>query len=136
MRIGTAGWTIPKRHAEGFPGEGSHLERYARQFSAAEINSSFHRPHARTTYERWAAAVPGHFRFAVKIPREITHKRRLVDTEDALEAFAGEVAGLGDALGPLLVQLPPSLGFEADVAGSFFAALRSRFEGPAVCEPR
>jgi uncharacterized protein YecE (DUF72 family) len=135
-RIGTAGWTIPRRHAEGFPGEGSHLQRYARVFNAAEINSSFHRPHARTTYERWAAAVPGHFRFGVKVPREITHTQRLVETEAALDAFARQVSGLGERLGPLLVQLPPSLPFEPSIAASFFAALRSRFEGPAVCEPR
>ena len=73
IRIGTAGWSIPKEHAGAFPVEGSHLERYGAVLDAVEINSSFYRPHRRATYERWAGAVPEHFRFAVKVPRAITH---------------------------------------------------------------
>jgi uncharacterized protein YecE (DUF72 family) len=67
--VGTAGWSVPKEHAAAFPVEGSHLERYAQVFGAVEINSSFYRPHRRTTYERWAASVPETFQFAVKVPR-------------------------------------------------------------------
>ncbi len=77
IRIGTAGWSIPKEHAAAFPAEGSHLQRYAQVFGAVEINSSFYRPHRRTTYERWAASVPEAFRFAVKVPKTITHEHRL-----------------------------------------------------------
>jgi uncharacterized protein YecE (DUF72 family) len=53
IRIGTAGWSIPKEHAEAFPISGSHLERYAAVFNAVEINSSFYRPHRPATDERW-----------------------------------------------------------------------------------
>ncbi len=102
----------------------------------AEINSSFHRPHRTTTYERWAAAVPAGFRFAVKLPRTITHDLRLRRCRLPLERFLGESAGLGDRRGPLLVQLPPSLAFEPRVAARFFDLLRSRHPGPVVCEPR
>ena len=59
--VGTAGWTIPKTSAEGFPGAGTHLQRFARALPAAEINSSFYRPHRPSTYTKWAASVPAEF---------------------------------------------------------------------------
>lgn len=136
VHIGCAGWAIPRQYAEAFPGSGSHLERYARRLTAVEINSSFHRPHRRATYERWAATVPEDFAFAVKAPKEITHRLRLGSAEAALDAFLGQVAGLGDKLGPLLFQLPPSLRFDGEGVGAFFAVLRGRFGGDVVCEPR
>src|SRR5919106_6889056 len=94
-RIGTAGWSIPKEHAAPFPATGSHLERYASVFNAVEINSSFYRPHRPATYERWAASVPEGFRFAVKIPKAITHERRLNEAGDHLDRFLSEAQGLG-----------------------------------------
>lgn len=136
MRIGTAGWSIPKQHAAAFATAGSHLERYAQRFNAVEINTSFYRPHRKTTYERWAASVPADFRFAVKAPQEITHERRLIDTHDALDAFLAQTDGLGAKLGPLLFQLPPSLTFDAAAARAFFTMLRERYRQSAVCEPR
>ena len=135
-RIGTAGWSIPRAVADRFPATGSALERYAALFDAVEINSSFYRPHKRTTYERWAASVPARFRFALKLPRTITHDRRLVACEDLVAHFAEETAGLGDRRGPILVQLPPSFAFAAEVAMPFFTALHAAMAGPIVCEPR
>lgn len=134
--VGTAGWSIPRAAARHFPGEGTHLQRYASVLRCAEINSSFHRPHAATTYARWAASVPSGFRFAVKIPRAITHDRELRATRPLLERFLEESAGLGAKRGPLLLQLPPSLAFDRRVAARFLDLLRSRFEGRVVCEPR
>ena len=128
-RIGTAGWGIPRRHAHAFPGAGGHLERYARVLPAVEINSSFYRPHRPATYARWAASVPPGFRFAAKVPRAVTHERRLVDAAEPLARFLGEVAALGPALGPLLVQLPPSLRYDGAVAERFLGLLRGRFAG-------
>lgn len=136
IRIGTAGWSIPRQYTERFPGAGPHLERYARVMNAAEINSSFHRSHKRPTYERWAASTPDDFRFAVKAPKEITHDSRLAGPAPALDRFAGEVGGLGKKLGAVLVQLPPNLKFDKAVAGRFFKMLATRIEAPAVCEPR
>jgi len=135
-RIGTAGRAIRKEHGDHFPGSGSHLERYARRFNAVEINSSFYRPHRRATYERWAASVPEDFAFAAKIPKEITHTRRLSDTASPLEAFLDQVGGLGRKLGVLLVQLPPSLDFELRAADAFLTAFRARFAGNIALEPR
>ncbi|HEX2529457.1 MAG TPA: DUF72 domain-containing protein [Geminicoccus sp.] len=134
--VGTAGWTIPKPHASVFPADGSHLERYARLLPCVEINSSFYRPHRPSTYERWAASVPPGFRFAVKLPREISHTRRLVDAREPLDRFLAEAGALGDKLGLILVQLPPSLRFDHAPAASFFDLLRTRFGGNVVCEPR
>jgi uncharacterized protein YecE (DUF72 family) len=134
--IGTAGWNIPVRSGPRFAGEGTHLQRYARCFRGAEINSSFHRPHARTTYQKWAAATPDGFRFAVKLTREITHDARLMRSSALLERFLDETSGLGHKRGPILVQLPPSLAFGARIAGRFFDDVRRLYDGPLVCEPR
>jgi uncharacterized protein YecE (DUF72 family) len=134
--IGCAGWALPKEQAANFPGEGTHLMRYAGRLPAVEVNSSFYKPHRPATYAKWAASVPEGFRFAVKVPREATHVRRLAGTEDVLDRFLPEATALGEKLGPLLVQLPPSLGFSATVADAFFTALRERFDGDVVLEPR
>jgi len=136
MFIGTAGWSIPRSSAHHFEGDGTHLERYSRLLRCAEINSSFHRPHAAATYAKWAASTPPSFRFAVKIPRTITHDQKLRRARLPLERFLEESAGLGKKRGPLLVQLPPSLAFDARVAARFFDLLRERYEGCVVCEPR
>jgi len=102
IRVGTAGWSLDSRYAESFPGTGTHLQRYSRSLNAAEINSSFHRPHRRSTYERWAASVPEDFRFSAKLPRTITHERRLVHCADLIDGFLAEAGGLGKRLGCLL----------------------------------
>jgi uncharacterized protein YecE (DUF72 family) len=136
MRIGTAGWSIPKEQAALFPPAGSHLERYGAVLNAVEINSSFYRPHRKATYERWSAAVPDDFRFAMKLPKTITHERRLKDAGDLLDRFLSEAGGLGPKFGPLLVQLPPSLGFQDDVSDRFLHDLRGRVRSDIVCEPR
>lgn len=135
IRIGTAGWGFP-RTLDVFPAEGSGLERYAAVFNAVEINSSFYRPHRRTTYERWAASTPPGFRFAVKVPQTITHERRLVDSGAPLAQFLDECGGLGDKLGPLLIQLPPSLRFDAGTVELFLAAWRKATTAATVLEPR
>jgi uncharacterized protein YecE (DUF72 family) len=139
--IGTAGWTVPKQHSVLFSAsaEGlktSHLARYASRLRCVEINSSFHRPHRRATWERWAATTPANFRFAVKAPKAITHTAMLVNTRSALLEFFDAVRGLGDKLGPVLVQLPPKLPFDEEVAAKFFTTLRELHSGAVVLEPR
>lgn len=136
--IGTAGWNVPARYRGEFFGDGTHLQRYATRLNAAEINTSFYRSHRRQTYERWAECVPEYFRFAVKVPKAVTHECALLECEAELDCFASEVAGLGKKLAVLLVQLPPSLIFDAECATRFFADLRARFEErvDVACEPR
>jgi uncharacterized protein YecE (DUF72 family) len=110
--------------------------RYAQTFNCVEINSSFHRPHMRKTWERWAATTPADFRFAVKIPKTITHTAKLINTGALLHTFLEQATGLGDKLGPLLIQLPPSLAFDEGTAHEFFNTLRELHTAPAVLEPR
>lgn len=136
FQIGCAGWALPKEAQDAFTSEGSHLQRYASRLTAVEINSSFYKPHKPATYARWAVSVPPEFRFSVKLPKAITHERRLADCEGLVDAFLSEAGQLGDKLGCLLVQLPPSLCLDPLGADVFFAMLRERHAGHVVVEPR
>ena len=136
MRVGTAGWSIPRALAGEFPGEGRHLERYARRLHCAEINSSFYKMPRVGTWQRWAASVQEEFRFAVKAPRTITHEGGLRDAGAELETFLAGARLLGEKLGPLLFQLPPKLAFDEVVAAPFFETLRALHDGAVALEPR
>nr|WP_315382193.1 DUF72 domain-containing protein [uncultured Sphingomonas sp.] len=134
--IGTAGWAIPAADRPAFPAEGSILQRYAARLGGVEVNSSFYRPHRRSTWQRWAEGVPDGFRFAAKIPKAISHDRRLVEVDTALGQFLEEVGGLGDKLAILLLQLPPSFAFDAALLSAFVTRLSAQRAVPIACEPR
>jgi len=136
FRIGTAGWSLPGPVQDQLPDGGTHLQRYAGRFPAVEINSSFYRLHRASTYERWAASVPAGFRFAVKVPKAITHDQRLVAADVLLDVFLADATALREKLGCLLVQLPPSLAYVASTADSFFRDVRARYDGAIALEPR
>ncbi len=136
IRIGCAGWSLPRDVWPSFPADGSHLERYAARLNAVEINSSFYRPHQQKTYARWADSVPASFRFSVKLPKTITHEKRLQDCGALLGQFLEQVTGLGPRLGCLLVQLPPSLVWDEDVTGRFLEVLRNAHAVPVALEAR
>ena len=136
MHVGVAGWSIRKEQSSLFAGEGTHLQRYATRFDAVEINSSFYQSHQRDTYQRWAKSVPARFRFAVKMPKWLTHEDGLEETGEPLAQFVEEIGGLGRKLGCVLVQLPPGLAYDPRTVETFFAKLRARYRGAAVCEPR
>lgn len=133
---GCAGWSLGREYSAAFTAEGTHLQRYAARLSCVEINSSFYRPHRLQTYQRWGVCVPSDFRFSVKAPKLITHELRLQNCDQALEEFVLQCAGLGDRLGCLLVQLPPSLEFAPANSEAFFVSLRRCFAGHVVLEPR
>lgn len=134
--VGCAGWSVGREQAAAFADTGTHLQRYATALKCVEINSSFYRPHRRQTYTRWAESVPQAFRFCVKMPKAITHELRLANCETLLEAFINQCTGLGEHLGCLLAQLPPSLVFDEKIAEDFFKALKEQYAGPVVLEPR
>jgi uncharacterized protein YecE (DUF72 family) len=136
VRIGCAGWNIPQQAAAHFDSKGSHLERYSQVFNCCEINSSFYRPHKKETWQRWASSVPAEFRFSVKAPKTITHELRLNCSSQILSAFLEQINFLGEKLGPVLIQLPPSLELDYGRARKFLSLLRSEFPGDVVCEPR
>lgn len=134
--IATAAWAIPKKVAQRFEQDGSGLVRYASVFDGVEVNSTFYRRHKASTFARWASSVPDRFRFAVKIPKQITHTRGMKDIAALFETFIEDIAPLGDKRGPLLCQLPPSLAFDADVLEPAFKMIRDADNGPIVIEPR
>ena len=136
IRIGTAGWAIARDVSEQFPAEGSSLERYASRFTVAEINSSFHREHRTSTWQRWRDSVPASFRFSVKLPKTITHQAKLRDCDDLLDDFAEQVRNLGDKLAVILVQLPPKLELDMLSASQLFEGLAQRCSAMLACEPR
>jgi uncharacterized protein YecE (DUF72 family) len=132
--LGTAGWNVPSTCRERVGSEGSHLKRYAQVMNAVEINTSFYRPHRRTTYERWARATPDAFRFAIKAPKAVTHTTGFACAE--LDRFLDESAGLGKKLAVILIQFPPGKSFDDQEAHALFDALRLRSPAAVVCEPR
>lgn len=133
LHIGTAGWQLAKGTLRT-DDMGTHLERYGRTFNATEINSTFYRPHRAKTFERWAASVPENFRFAVKMHKGITHEKRLTDIRPA-QVFLDMISALGEKLGPVLVQLPPSLSWSTE-AEAFLSAFREVYSGDLAVEAR
>jgi uncharacterized protein YecE (DUF72 family) len=134
--VGTAGWSLPRVEQSRFSSEGTHLARYAQTFTGVEINSSFYRPHAAQVYRKWASATPDGFRFSVKMPKTITHEMRLLDCDEPVCAFVDQLQGLGERLGCILIQLPPSLEYDASLAGAFFEMVRAVYDAPLALEPR
>jgi uncharacterized protein YecE (DUF72 family) len=116
LYLGTSGWSYADwegtLYPQGLPAA-SRLAEYAKHFATVEIDSTFYGTPRRSTVERWREAVPGGFLFAAKFPREVTHEGKLVGCEEAAETFVRTMAAaLGDRLGPLLLQLPPSFAVE------------------------
>ena len=136
IRIGTAGWAIPKPVASEFPTDGSTLTRYASVLNAVEINSTFRKSHRATTYERWASGVPDSFEFSAKVPKSVTHEARLAGCDVAIDAFLKEVTQLGPRLRMLLLQLPPSFAFAPDLVADVCQTLGSDGRFTIACEPR
>ncbi len=134
--VATAGWGVPRELKARVAESGSGLQKYASVLGATEINSTFWRRHRPSTFVRWHDSVPADFRFAVKVPRTITHEAGLVSVGAELTAFFDDIHGLGPKLGPVLVQLPASDHFQARRVSAFFRALRARHSGPVACEPR
>jgi len=136
LRIGTAGWSIPRLTSASFPTEGTHLERYARVLHCAEINSTFYRTSRLATYAKWAASTPDDFLFSLKAPRTITHESALAPAPQQLKDFLTQTSALVEKRGPILFQLPPKQAFNPTRAKAFLTLLRDLYQGPTVFEPR
>lgn len=108
FHIGSSGWKYDDWKGVFLPRSGDELAAYARVFNTVEIDSTwYHTPSAKVVAS-WARRVPAGFRFAAKVPREITHDKLLINCRDALEAFLFSMSHLEDARGPLLLQFPPT----------------------------
>lgn len=127
VRIGISGWTYPRWRGTFYPRglpQRQELRYAAERMNSVEINGSFYSLQRRSSFEAWAASVPEDFVFAVKGGRFITHMKKLSGIETPLaNFFASGVLALDQKLGPILWQLPPNLGFNADRMDSFFAQL-------------
>jgi uncharacterized protein YecE (DUF72 family) len=135
--VGCATWAVGAANDQLLPHvPGGNLARYAARLTAAEVNSSFHRRHRHATWGRWARSVGPSFRFSVKLPKTISHEQRLVDVDAQLSSFAAEANMLGEKLAVVLIQLPPSLAFDAEVFAAFHRRLVERVSAAPVVEPR
>ena len=118
MLIGTSGWQYRdwghgRFYPEGLP-QRAWLECFAERFATVEVNNAFYRLPERKTFEAWRARTPDDFCVAVKMSRYLTHIKRLADPKEPVARFLDRAAGLGDRLGPVLLQLPPNLRADAD----------------------
>lgn len=111
VRIGACAWTFEDWRAGFYPPDlpqSQWLEFYAHYFPAVEIDSTFYGAPAENTVLRWVETTPGTFRFACKLPREITHACKLRDCSTELKAFLRAIEPLAAKLQVILIQLPPS----------------------------
>jgi uncharacterized protein YecE (DUF72 family) len=137
LLIGTSGWQYQDWRGAFYPTglpQRSWLSAYAETFPTVEVNSAFYRLPAVGTFRQWAEAVPAGFVMAVKASRYLTHVRRLVDPAEPVARFLDRAAGLGDKLGPVLLQLPPTL--RADAARLDQTLARFPATIRVVVEPR
>lgn len=112
LRVGTSGWQYADWRGVLYPtglAQRAWLPAYAAEFDTVELNGSFYRLAKRETFEGWAAALPDGFTMAVKASRFLTHVRRLAEPEEPVARLMMAATGLGDRLGPVLLQLPPTL---------------------------
>lgn len=111
LRVGTSGWQYRDWRGTFYPSDLAQrrwLPYYAERFETVEVNNTFYRLPAADTFAAWAATVPTSFCFACKMSRYLTHIKRLSTTEP-VDRFCDRAAPLGDRLGPILLQLPPTL---------------------------
>ena len=109
--IGTSGWVYRSWKGPFYPDtlpSRRYLEFYAQEFDTTEINSSFYHLPRPQTFTNWAAHVPSNFIFSVKASRYLTHMKRLLDPVDPWKRFIESAIQLGERLGPILLQFPPS----------------------------
>lgn len=126
LRVGTSGWHYPHWKGAFYPvglKTDAWLSFYAERFDSVEINNSFYRLPSREIFSSWARSVPGHFIFAVKASRYITHRKKLKDPEEPLQRLMKSVAGLENKLGPILFQLPPRWNSNPERLRQFVKAL-------------
>ena len=133
IRVGIGGWNYaPWRDNFYPPGlvQRRELEYASRQLAAIEINSTFYGAQKPATYAKWAAQTPPGFVFSLKAPRRITQGKALAGAGGGMAAFVhGGLEELGDRLGPILWQLPPSRSFDADDLARFLDALPRELAG-------
>lgn len=129
--IGTSGWSykdwVGKYYPEGLKAA-EWLPFYANDFDTVEINASFYRLPQKQTVINWIHKVPAHFKFCPKASRYLTHIKRLKEPEEPMERFFGIFEPMKEKMGPVLLQLPPNLKFDYDIAEHFFKLLHKKYK--------
>jgi uncharacterized protein YecE (DUF72 family) len=126
IRIGCSGWAYKHWrglfYPEGVP-QTRWFARYAEEFDTVEINNSFYHLPKPATFEKWRRQAPPGFCYAVKANRYLTQAKKLKDCEEPMERMMSSVEHLGDRLGPMLYQLPPSMKINLERLESFLKIL-------------
>jgi uncharacterized protein YecE (DUF72 family) len=128
MRIGTSGWNYPHWNEIFYPvarPKSRWLEFYAECFDTVELNATFYGLPKPKTFENWKQRTPDHFLWAIKANKYITHTKRLKEPKEPLERLYAAACALGEKLGPILFQLPPSLPFNQEEFESFCQSVDS-----------
>ena len=127
FHVGISGWRYPPWRGVFYPpglSQRRELEFASRSLCSIEVNGSFYALQRPSSYEQWRGQTPAGFVFSVKGPRFVTHMKKLAGVEVPLaNFFASGVLALGDQLGPVLWQLPPTMGYAPDRLAAFFALL-------------
>ena len=126
VHIGTSGWHYKHWLGKFYPAKfppARMLAYYSQHFSTVEINNSFYRLPPEESLVQWRQTVPEGFCFAVKASRYITHMKRLLDPENAVDRFFSRIELLGPSLGPILFQLPPKWCANAERLENFLSVL-------------
>lgn len=124
--VGTSGWQYRDWRGPLYPpglAQRRWLEHYASQYATVENNGTFYRLPARETFADWQARTPPDFVMTVKASRYLTHIRRLRDPAEPVARMMAAAAGLGGRLGPVLLQLPPTLPADAGLLAGCLAEL-------------
>jgi uncharacterized protein YecE (DUF72 family) len=133
IRVGIGGWNYAPWRKNFYPVglvQRRELEYASRELRTIEINGTYYGAQKAATYARWAAETPPGFIFSLKAPRYVTESKRLADTEKGVSGFVhGGLAEMGDRLGPILWQLPPSRPFDADDLAAFLEHLPRELNG-------
>jgi uncharacterized protein YecE (DUF72 family) len=135
--LGTIGFTYPEWKGSFYPSglpSNQSLAYYSKIYNAVEINTTFYGPQPAAQIQRWLAATPAEFRFTLKAPKRVTHDLRLKNADMEMRAFLDSALGLGEKLGAVLLQLPPS--FKASDKPDLEAFLSMLRSGPFRDGPR
>ncbi|AKJ31238.1 DUF72 domain-containing protein [Caldimonas brevitalea] len=132
IRVGIGGWSYEPWRETFYPDtlpSREELHYASRRLTAIEINSTFYRAPGPEVYERWRSETPDGFMFSLKAPRYITHRKVLAEAGDSVARFLEGAGRLGDRLGPVVWQLPPSKRFDTQDLSAFLALLPEQVAG-------
>ena len=129
IHIGTSGWSYKHWAGLYYPAglrPAHYLRFYSKQFKTAEINTSFYRLPKETSLQNWLAEVPEDFVFCPKMSRFLSHMKKLHDAQEPVDRFCSLFDEINHRLGPVLIQLPDTLRFNADVTKAFYQILKTK----------